>query len=114
LCGDPKTPASALTAALGTDPLTKLNQIYQPRDGPDGQMKTSIVNALKDGTRLRATVSTVRNEPAGANCDWLMKVDFSWANSFGQARNRSWQMRVRLEMVGGSPQVKQVFGATGQ
>jgi hypothetical protein len=114
LCGDPNTPASALTAAFGNDPVGRLKELYQPRDATDTKAKDSMMSTLKDATGLRATVSTVRTEPAGTSCDWVMKVDFSYVSFVGGRRNPSWQMRVRLEMVGGSPQVKQVFGAIKQ
>jgi hypothetical protein len=114
LCSDPKTPASVLTETFGNDPLGRLDKLYLARDASDVKAKASILSTLKDAQGLRATVSTVRVEPATATCDWLMKVTYNYVSSFGAKRNVAWQMQVRLEMAGGSPHVRQIYGAIKQ
>jgi hypothetical protein len=103
-----------LTEAFGNDPLGRLDKLYVARDASDGKEKASILSTLKDAQGLRATVSTVRAAPTATSCDWLMKVTYNYVTSFGAKRNPAWQMEVRLEMAGGSPQVTHIFGAVRQ
>ena len=114
ICGNPGTASSLLGDALGDDPAAALRALYRPRDAADGSARDALLGSLKDAQRLKAAVRTIRNELAATGCDWVMALDFTWTNAFGQARRRSSQLRLQLEASGGRARVKQIFGATGQ
>ena len=113
ICGNPGTASSLLGDALGDDPAAALRALYRPRDAADGNARDALLGSLKDAQRLRAAVRTIRSEPAAAGCDWVMALDLTWTNAFGQPRRRSSQLRLNLEASGGRARVKQIFGATG-
>lgn len=113
LCGNLSAAESALSDALAADPAAGLSALYLPRDPADSKAKESLLSQLKEVTRLRVTARGVRNEPAGDGCAWVMTLDFSYSNAFGQARRKSGQVRLQLEATAGRARAKRIFGATG-
>jgi serine/threonine-protein kinase len=111
MCTNPEPPVGLLTGALGADPAARIRTLYQAKDATDGKMKSSILDQLKDAPKVKTTVRTLRPEPAGAVCNWLMAVEFNWNNFVSAARNLRLELRLQLDLVDGAPRVKEIFGA---
>jgi hypothetical protein len=114
LCTTPALPANLLNDALAGDPLERLGTLYQARDAADTRARTSMLSALRNRQRLRATARAVRSEPAGDTCEWLVVLEFSYASSFGQPVERAWDVRVHLEAVSGAARLKSISNAVSR
>ncbi len=113
LCTDAASATSLLTDALSEDPAGRLAALYRPRDAADAKAKDALVGTVKDAQRLKAAVHVVRSETNADGCDWVVGLDLTWTNAFGQPRHKSPQIRLQLEAAAGRARVKQLFGATG-
>jgi hypothetical protein len=115
LCSNAPAAVDAVTSALAGEPAARLSTIYVPRDVADTRAKNSLISGLRELQRLRTSaVRAVRNETVGDHCDWVMSIELSGTNAFGQPRRRTVEIRAVLEAAGGVARVKHLFGAQGQ
>lgn len=112
LCSDPATPGTVLSSLLLSDPLGRVEELYQPTDADDERTKTELMEVLESAQRLRASTRAVRNEATSSGCNWVMQVDFAWTNAFGQPRGRSVEFRLELVNDGGAARVERIFDAS--
>ena len=112
-CGNAAGAENALNDALADDPASKLGALYHPRDAADSRAREAFLAGLRDMQRLRATAHSVRNEAFADGCAWVMTLDLSWANAFGQSRRKSGLLRLQLDIVGGRARAKQIFSVSG-
>jgi hypothetical protein len=113
LCEDPPAAQRLLTAALASDPASGLDRLYVPRGDADRQRKESLLGTIRGVQRLAASVRPIRNETTPDGCDWVMELELTWTNAFGQPRGTSGQVRLQLEAVDGAARVLRIFGLTG-
>ena len=112
LCENPSLATAAFNGQFANDPK-QIAALYRPRDPADKTALDAMNTLFKDAERLRANARAVRNDAAGDGCEWVMSVDLSWTNSFGQPRRKTVQMRTELEAVNGAPRVRRIFGGSG-
>ena len=112
-CGNAGTASTALNDQLREDPARNLLALYQPTGVADRNSRASLDALLKGAERIRASAHSLRNDTAGDDCSWLMALDLTWTNAFGQPRQRSLQIRLEFDVASGTPRVKRVFALTG-
>jgi hypothetical protein len=100
-----------LNEALGGDPAGRIGSLYQPRDQNDTRTKNSLINTIKDMSRLTAATRAIRTETVSDGCAWLVEVEFRWLNNFGARRDAKYEMRLHLDTGGGTARIRSVSGA---
>jgi hypothetical protein len=68
---------------------------------------------MKGAQQIRSAVRTIRSEPEGDGCEWVMVVDLNGVGFTGAPKRGSWQMRLQLDLSGpaGAPRVRNVSRA---
>ncbi len=112
-CTSPHVSEAAVNAAISGEAAPRLLALYAPRDAADRDSLRALSALVHDAQRLHGTVRTLRSEALNESCDWVMALELSWTNAFGQPRGRTLQIRAELEAVGGSVRVKRLFTASG-
>jgi hypothetical protein len=117
LCANQTIATRALIDALGKNPATALDLLYQPHDPIDGQAKDSLLTIVKKwSVQLPPAISPMRNETTAAGCEWVMSVQLLGRNVLRLPRQTKPQGTLRMILetdVERGQKVKRIFGFTG-